>query len=73
MAPVTVPVPAPPPSVTTAPAADAASLRGLTPYERRLRLAAGAVSAHTDLSPELARDLAAHVLDAVDRIPERIR
>ncbi len=42
-------------------------------YDRRLRLVADALTQNSTLSDEAAVELAKHVLDALDHIPERIR
>ncbi|RZS91640.1 anti-anti-sigma factor [Motilibacter rhizosphaerae] len=44
-----------------------------TQYQRRVDLATQALVDHSELSEAVARVLAVHVLDAVDRIPERVR
>ncbi|WP_367127692.1 DUF6307 family protein [Saccharothrix sp. HUAS TT1] len=45
----------------------------LSLYERRIELVREALSAHSELSRKDARDLAVHVLHALDRIPENLR
>lgn len=42
-------------------------------YNRRLELAATVIQQHSDLNERQARALAAHVLRALDHIPEKIR
>lgn len=42
-------------------------------YERRLELVQSTLTGHTKLSDKAARDLAVHVLRALDHIPERVR
>jgi hypothetical protein len=44
-----------------------------TPYEARVELATSALLAHSRLLDDEARDLARHVLRAVDLVPERVR
>ena len=42
-------------------------------YERRLEMVRDVVSGRTELGDKEARDLAVHVLHALDHIPERVR
>jgi hypothetical protein len=42
-------------------------------YERRVRLVADAIKAHSKLSEQDALELAVHVLYALDHIPEVVR
>ncbi len=42
-------------------------------YEQRLRLAADALVQNSQLDEKAARDLAVHVLYAIDHIPEKLR
>jgi hypothetical protein len=42
-------------------------------YDQRVKLAADAIMAHSELRGEAATQLAAHVLHALDHIPERVR
>lgn len=42
-------------------------------YEQRIKLVADALRAHSTLTDEDAAELAAHVLYALDHIPERVR
>jgi Family of unknown function (DUF6307) len=42
-------------------------------YEQRIQLVADALTQHSKLSEEDASDLAAHVLHAIDHIPEKVR
>jgi hypothetical protein len=44
-----------------------------TAYERRLKMVQDVLTARTELDGEAARDLAVHVLRALDHIPERVR
>jgi hypothetical protein len=45
----------------------------LTPYEIRVNLVRDTITAHSKLGDEAAADLAVHVLNALDSIPEKIR
>jgi hypothetical protein len=45
----------------------------LTPYEIRVNLVRDAIKAHSKLGDKAAADLAEHVLNALDSIPEKIR
>lgn len=45
----------------------------LTPYDHRVELVKGTITAHTKLADKAAGDLAVHVLDALSSIPEKIR
>ena len=42
-------------------------------YDQRVKLVADALTAHSALTSEAAPKLAAHVLYALDHIPERVR
>ncbi|MEU6154959.1 DUF6307 family protein [Actinosynnema sp. NPDC047251] len=42
-------------------------------YEHRIALVQETLSTHSKLSTKDARDLAVHVLVALDRIPEKVR
>jgi Family of unknown function (DUF6307) len=42
-------------------------------YNHRLDLVAEAITAHTKMHKKAAVDLAVHVLQAVDHIPEKMR
>lgn len=42
-------------------------------YERRLKMVQDVLSGRTELADEAARELAVHVLRALDHIPERVR
>ncbi len=42
-------------------------------YDQRVQLVADALVAHSELEDEAATRLAAHVLYALDHIPERVR
>lgn len=42
-------------------------------YDQRVKLVADAIKAHSELKGEAATQLAAHVLYALDHIPERVR
>ena len=44
-----------------------------SPYEKRVDLVKGAITARSKLGDEAARDLAEHVLQALDSIPEKMR
>jgi hypothetical protein len=44
-----------------------------TAYERRLKMVQDVLSGRTELGGKAARDLAVHVLRALDHIPERVR
>ena len=45
----------------------------LSAYDNRVKLVADALVAHGKLDTTPAHDLAVHVLDALDHIPEKIR
>jgi len=45
----------------------------VTHYERRVRLVAEALTQNSALTHEVAVELAKHVLDALDHIPEKVR
>jgi hypothetical protein len=45
----------------------------VSPYENRIQLVTGALVDHSQLDGETATELAAHVLRAIDHIPEKIR
>ncbi|GLZ32020.1 hypothetical protein Lesp02_42080 [Lentzea sp. NBRC 105346] len=42
-------------------------------YERRLKLVQDVLTGRTELDGKTTRDLAVHVLHALDHIPERVR
>ncbi|SER72875.1 hypothetical protein SAMN05216188_114187 [Lentzea xinjiangensis] len=42
-------------------------------YDRRLKMVQDVLSGQTELGEKAARDLAVHVLRALDHIPERVR
>jgi hypothetical protein len=42
-------------------------------YDQRIKLVADAIMVHSELKGEAATQLAAHVLHALDHIPERVR
>jgi hypothetical protein len=42
-------------------------------YERRLKMVEDVLTGRTELDGKAARDLAVHVLRALDHIPERVR
>jgi len=42
-------------------------------YDQRVKLVADTLMAHSELEDEAATELAAHVLFALDHIPERVR
>ena len=42
-------------------------------YERRLKMVQDVLTDRTELEDKAARDLAVHVLRALDHIPERVR
>lgn len=42
-------------------------------YERRLKMVEDVLTGRTKLDDKAARDLAVHVLRALDHIPERVR
>ena len=44
----------------------------LSLYDQRVKLVADALVAHSELKGEAATELAAHVLYALDHIPERV-
>jgi hypothetical protein len=44
-----------------------------SPYEKRVDLVRDAITSRSKLGDEAARDLAEHVLQALDSIPEKMR
>lgn len=44
-----------------------------SPYENRLHLVEGVLTANSKLDAATANDLAVHVLHALDSIPEKVR
>jgi hypothetical protein len=42
-------------------------------YDQRVKLVAAALTQNSKLTEEVAVDLAKHVLDALDHIPEKVR
>jgi hypothetical protein len=42
-------------------------------YDQRVKLVANALTQNSKLTEEVAAELAKHVLDALDHIPEKIR
>lgn len=44
-----------------------------SPYEKRVDLVRDTITARSKLGDEAARDLAEHVLEALDSIPEKMR
>jgi hypothetical protein len=42
-------------------------------YDQRVKLVATALTQNSKLTEEVAVDLAKHVLDALDHIPEKVR
>ena len=42
-------------------------------YDRRVRMVADALTQNSKLTDEAAVELAKHVLDALDHIPEKVR
>ena len=42
-------------------------------YDRRVRLVADALTQNSELTDDAAVELAKHVLDALDHIPEKVR
>jgi uncharacterized protein DUF6307 len=45
----------------------------VTVYERRIKLVAEALTAHSELNEKAAMAIAVHVLYALDHIPEKVR
>jgi hypothetical protein len=45
----------------------------LSVYEKRVKLVADTLMQHSELTQEIAAELAVHVLYAIDHIPERVR
>jgi hypothetical protein len=45
----------------------------LSIYEQRVRLVAHALQEHSTLGEAAARELAVHVLHALDHVPEKVR
>jgi hypothetical protein len=50
-----------------------ATIARLSPYESRLKLVEDALTTHSKLDADSARDLAVHVLHAIASIPEKVR
>lgn len=44
-----------------------------TPYERRVQLVQDTITSRSKLKDDAAKELAVHVLHALDSIPERMR
>jgi len=44
-----------------------------TPYEQRIDLVKGTITAHSKLGDKAAAELAVHVLHALNSIPEKVR
>ncbi|MFC4950753.1 DUF6307 family protein [Pseudonocardia sp. GCM10023141] len=42
-------------------------------YQQRVNLVAKAITDHSDLDDKTAVNLAAHILEAIERIPEKVR
>ncbi|RZS32782.1 hypothetical protein EV193_111167 [Herbihabitans rhizosphaerae] len=42
-------------------------------YDRRVKLVQNTLAAHAELGDTAAKDLAVHVLQALDHIPEEVR
>jgi hypothetical protein len=42
-------------------------------HDQRIRLMADAMKAHSELTDQVAVELAGHALDALDHIPEKVR
>jgi uncharacterized protein DUF6307 len=42
-------------------------------HDQRVAIIADALTSHSDLSADTARELAGHALDALDHIPEKVR
>jgi hypothetical protein len=42
-------------------------------YNQRVKLVAAALTAHSELTEKAAIELARHVLNAIDHIPEKVR
>lgn len=49
------------------------AMKTLSLYENRVKLVQDTLVAHGQLTDKAARDLAVHVLDALDHIPEKVR
>lgn len=45
----------------------------LSVYEQRIQLVAAALTANSSMKDKAAKELAAHVLHAIDHIPEKVR
>jgi len=50
-----------------------ADVKFTSPYEQRLKLVADTISKHEKLSGKASAELAVHVLQALDHIPEKVR
>jgi hypothetical protein len=50
-----------------------ATVKYMSAYERRVELVKDTLKAHSKLSDKQAFDLAEHVLDALNHIPENVR
>jgi len=50
-----------------------ADVKFMSPYEKRLKLVADTISQHEKLGGKAASELAVHVLQALDHIPEKVR
>ena len=50
-----------------------ADVKFMSPYEKRLKLVADTISEHEKLGGKAASELAVHVLQALDHIPEKVR
>ena len=44
-----------------------------TPYDVRLELVKGIITAHSKLGDKAANELAVHILHAINSVPEKIR
>jgi hypothetical protein len=45
----------------------------MSPYDKRVKLVADTISHHEKLNDKAAAELAVHVLQALDHIPEKVR
>jgi uncharacterized protein DUF6307 len=45
----------------------------VSPYQRRVNLVSGVLKKHSKLSEKSSAELAEHVLEALDHIPENVR
>lgn len=49
------------------------TLGHISAYDKRVKLVSAALTSHSELSEKDARQLAVHVLQSLDHIPEKVR